>query len=295
MSTCSITATSAVAWDKYLKGVRSDRNCGIPSYFGLVDGTLIRPYEDRIPVTIHLWVCVGRQCLAVGGSERHSGSGSNARAPRMDRHRRCQAWAGMGQNGHRIDGVTFLGIERCRGSPRVVSVSPERTSGLVVLGERESSLGARRRDGEITGHSHSVRVRARPRSPPSRCARAAPGVGGRSTRGACRRPTDSLLSTMGRSPGLPRGWRTKASVLPKVCVLPGVLDGVTPVASHASRPGHVARVGMLRGHKRPDSARGHCASIARHPVRRVRRSHRLPDASRLLRAGDSGHARLAQR
>ena len=51
---------------------------------------------------------------------------------------------------------------------------------------------------------------------------------------------------------LPPRWRSKASILPKVCVLPGVLCDLTTVADHARRDKYVAWVGMLRHHKRPD-------------------------------------------
>jgi len=50
---------------------------------------------------------------------------------------------------------------------------------------------------------------------------------------------------------LPARWRAKATILPKVSVLPGVLPD-RPVVAHAARSGYVAWVAMLRKHKRPD-------------------------------------------
>jgi glycosyltransferase involved in cell wall biosynthesis len=51
---------------------------------------------------------------------------------------------------------------------------------------------------------------------------------------------------------LPPRWRSKASVLPKVCVLPGVVGDTVAVRSHSERDKYVAWVAMLRQHKRPD-------------------------------------------
>lgn len=55
----------------------------------------------------------------------------------------------------------------------------------------------------------------------------------------------------GQVSGLPRRWRAKTSILPKVCVLPGILSE-SAAAPHQSREAYVAWVAMLRKHKRPD-------------------------------------------
>jgi len=47
-------------------------------------------------------------------------------------------------------------------------------------------------------------------------------------------------------------WQSKASVLPKVCVLPQSNGDAPAVQLHAARENYVAWVAMLRKHKRPD-------------------------------------------
>ena len=47
-------------------------------------------------------------------------------------------------------------------------------------------------------------------------------------------------------------WQSKAYVLPKVCILPGVLGDQVNVKPHTEREKYVAWVAMLRQHKRPD-------------------------------------------
>jgi glycosyltransferase involved in cell wall biosynthesis len=51
---------------------------------------------------------------------------------------------------------------------------------------------------------------------------------------------------------LKRRWQSKAYVLPKVCILPGIVGDQVNVKPHAEREKYVAWVGMLRQHKRPD-------------------------------------------
>jgi len=47
-------------------------------------------------------------------------------------------------------------------------------------------------------------------------------------------------------------WQSKAYVLPKVCILPGILGDQINIKPHAEREKYVAWVAMLRQHKRPD-------------------------------------------
>ena len=56
----------------------------------------------------------------------------------------------------------------------------------------------------------------------------------------------------GQLSGLKRPWQAKASVLPKVCMLPQGLGDVSVVKPHGDREEYVAWVAMLRQHKRPD-------------------------------------------
>jgi glycosyltransferase involved in cell wall biosynthesis len=51
---------------------------------------------------------------------------------------------------------------------------------------------------------------------------------------------------------LPSRLQSKASVLPKVCVLPGVIGDEVSIKPHTMRDNYVAWVAMLRQHKRPD-------------------------------------------
>ena len=51
---------------------------------------------------------------------------------------------------------------------------------------------------------------------------------------------------------LPPRLQSKAYVLPKVCILPGVIGDEIAIKTHAMRDNYVAWVGMLREHKRPD-------------------------------------------
>ena len=51
---------------------------------------------------------------------------------------------------------------------------------------------------------------------------------------------------------LPSRLQSKAYVLPKVCILPGVIGDEVAIKTHAMRDNYVAWVGMLREHKRPD-------------------------------------------
>lgn len=47
-------------------------------------------------------------------------------------------------------------------------------------------------------------------------------------------------------------WRSKAYILPKVCILPGIVGDIARVKAHSERQKYVAWVAMLRQHKRPD-------------------------------------------
>ncbi len=47
-------------------------------------------------------------------------------------------------------------------------------------------------------------------------------------------------------------WRSKASILPKVCILPNTVGESVVIKRHAERVKYVAWVAMLRQHKRPD-------------------------------------------
>ena len=65
--------------------------------------------------------------------------------------------------------------------------------------------------------------------------------------------TDRILAQHeGQLSKLSPGLRSKASVLPKVCVVPGMIGDTTTVKSHYDRRKYVAWVAMLRQHKRPD-------------------------------------------
>ncbi len=65
--------------------------------------------------------------------------------------------------------------------------------------------------------------------------------------------TDRIFAQhQGQLSKLPPQWRSKASVLPKVCILPGVVGDAVTVKSHSERDKYVAWVAMLRQHKRPD-------------------------------------------
>src|SRR5262249_15470109 len=51
---------------------------------------------------------------------------------------------------------------------------------------------------------------------------------------------------------LPPRWRSKAFILPKVCILPGVVGDTIAVKPHSERPKYVAWVGTLIQFRRPD-------------------------------------------